>query len=166
MKIKNTLSKIIVPICLMFTVALVTGCASPNPNAGQVTVTTNPATGVTTTNVAPEYLPNQTVTGIVSTASQIAPLVPAPYGTALTALLGLTTVVLGGIAGWKNNQANGLTAQLTSVIQGVESATTDATTGANITTVSGAAVKASIASHAKAAGVQPALNANVQKITS
>lgn len=162
---KKNLNKLLLAVCVIYTVVtLVNGCATPNPNAGQITTSTNPQTGVTTTNIAPAYLPNQTVTGLVNTASQIAPLVPAPYGTLLSGLLALATLGAGGIAAWKNNQANGLTTQLTSIIQGVENATTDAA-GANVAAVSGTAIKASIASHAKAAGVAPALNAMVQKIT-
>lgn len=170
---KKNLNKLLIAVCVIYTVVtLVNGCASPNPNAGQPIY--NPQTGqpVMQTNsagvlspaVQPPYVPNKTIGDITSTGSAIAPFVPAPYGGLLTAVLGLTTVIAGGIAGWKNNQANGLTTQLTSVIQGVENATTDST-GANVVAVSGTAVKASIASHAKAAGVAPALAANVQKVT-
>lgn len=165
MKLKTICFRILLPACLVVSVlTLSNGCATKNPNAGQVVVTTNPATGVTTTNVAPEYIPNSAVTSFVNAAGAAAPLVPPPYGTLLTALLALTTAGAGAVATWKNNQKNGLASQLTSVIQGVEAATTDAS-GNNLPAVSGAAVKASIQSHATAAGVQPALAVNVQKVT-
>jgi hypothetical protein len=161
--IKTLLAGAALMFCVL-TAIQIAGCATPNPNAGKTVSTTNPTTGVTTTTTEPEYLPNQTVTSAVNTASQIAPFVPAPYGTLLTGVLALVTAAAGGVAAWKNNQANGLSAQLTSVIQGVESATTDAA-GNNVAAVSGSAVKASIASHATAAGVGTQLNAAVQKIT-
>lgn len=164
-RIKYISQRVLIAGCMLYTVVtLITGCATPNPSAGQVAVITNPNTGVSTTNVEPAYIPNQAVTSLVNTASAIAPLVPAPYGTLLTALLALTTAAAGGVAAWKNNKATGLTSQLTSVIQGVEAATT-AADGTNLPMVTGAAVKASIQSHATAAGVQPALNATVQKVT-
>lgn len=166
MKLKTICFRILLPACLVVSVlTLSTGCATKNPNAGQVVVTTNPATGVTTTNVAPEYIPNSAVTSFVNAAGAAAPLVPPPYGTLLTALLALTTAGAGAVATWKNNQKNGLASQLTSVIQGVEAATTDPVTGSNLPAVSGTAIKSSIQSHATAAGVQPALAVNVQKIT-
>lgn len=143
-----------------------TGCASPNPNAGQVTVTTNPTTGVTTTNVQPPFIPNTGVTSVTSTIGSLNDATAAldPYSGLIKLGLGLTTLVAGGIAAWQNNKAKGLNAQLTSVVQGVEAATTDAA-GNNVSGVTGAAVKQAIRTQAVAAGVQPALDATVQKLT-
>lgn len=167
--IKKSLKRLAVLGCMVYTVVtLVNGCASPNPNAGQVTVTTNPSTGASTTNVAPAYIPNTNLTAIVGTVGTINTATSAidPYSGIISLLLGITTVIGGGLAAYKNSQANGLTTQLTSVIQGVEAATTDATGTTLTTPIAAAAVKAAITKKATAAGVQPALNTLVQKVTS
>lgn len=147
--------------------------SAPVPVAVTITVT-NPvpvpvvvpvATPPTGTNVIPAYLPNQTVTGLVADVNKIVPYVPAPYGTYLSMLLGLTTLITGGIAAYKNNQAGGLTTQLTAVIQGVESATT-AADGTTLTTpIAPINVKTAITKKAVTAGVEPALNMAVKKAT-
>lgn len=85
--------------------AALTGCAALNPNAGQTTVTTNPATGVTTTNVAPAYIPNPTVTAIVGYGNTAAPFIPAPWGTILSGVLAAATIVSTTIATKKSNAA-------------------------------------------------------------
>jgi hypothetical protein len=157
-------------LCVVYTVVtLVNGCASTNPLAGQpiinpatgqpVTVT-NASTGVVTTNVQPPFVPNNSVTSAVNTIGSLnsatAPL--NPYSGLVSLGLGLTTVIAGGIAAWQNKKASGLGSQLTAVIQGVESATSQPTVTAD-------SVKQSIQSHATAAGVQPALAQNVLKVT-
>jgi len=76
--------------------SLIVGCASPNPNF-------NPAQPPSATN--PPNIPNKTVTTIVDTGTQIAPVVPPPYNTILLAGLGLATAVAGIFAKVKNDQA-------------------------------------------------------------
>lgn len=106
----NKIRCVVALIAITAILPLLHGCASPNPNAGQVTVTTNPTTGLPQTNVAPAYLPNQTATGIINTANQVAPFVPAPWGAIATGVLALATAVTTTIAVKKNGQANAATA--------------------------------------------------------
>jgi hypothetical protein len=174
MKPINKIRSVVLLIAITAALPLLHGCATPNPNAGQPIV--NPATGqpvtstnaagVVVTNVQPPFLPNAGVASAVGTIGALntatAPL--NPYSGLVSLGLGLTTLIAGGIAAWKNNQASGLNSQLTAVIQGVESATsTNGTT--NPAPISAASVKQSIQSHATAAGVQPALAAKVLSVT-
>lgn len=134
-------------ICLI-TIGLVGACATKNPNAGKPII--DPATGQTN-GVEPGYLPNATVGTIGKTGNQIAPFIPAPYGDLLTLGLGLATTITGLIAKSKNGQ-------LAAVVQGVEDGTSQPT-------VTAASVKTAIQARATAAGVQPALDTTVRKLT-
>lgn len=156
---------------------LIHGCGTVNPSAGQPVL--NPATGQPATNSAgqpvlqPALLPNATGTAIVGYVNQAAPLIPAPWSDLLTLGAAAATLVMGGIAKVQSNKAatatatannataanTSLTGQLTAVVQGVESATA-------APTVTAASVKTAIQQRATASGVQPALDATVQALTS
>lgn len=98
-------------LCLLFLAAVIVGCASVNPNAGQK----DPTTGA----VQPPYLPNKTVTDGVAGAQPYVGLVPAPYNTAVEAALLLATGIAGIVAGVKNKQAGTATATATQLATSV-----------------------------------------------
>lgn len=144
--------RLVLTLCVVYTaITLINGCASPNPNAGQKTVIVNPD-GTFTTNTAPQYIPNTTGTQVVGYAKTAAPFIPAPYGDILTLAAGIATVVMTKISNNKN-------AQLTAVVQGVE----DSTSGTG--SIDPQSVKEAIQKRAVATGIQPALDATVQKLT-
>ena len=80
----------------MLMLAILIGCASPNPNF-------NPNVPISSTNQP--NIPNTTVTKVVDTGSQVAPLVPPPYNGIVIAGLGLATAIAGIFAKVKNDQA-------------------------------------------------------------
>jgi hypothetical protein len=135
---------------------LLVGCATREVLSPAQPAETNAVTGVVTPGVPAVVtnLPNATVTTIAAEGEAVAPLIPAPYGTAVTALLGLATLVAGYVAQKKNGQLNTANAVSTAIIQGVESAGTAA-----------AAVKTAVATVSKANGVSDAVEAAVNKVT-
>lgn len=122
----------------------VAGCAS-NPLL-------TPVYAPGTTNVV-QYVPAAAVTNALGLGAQVAPLVPPPFGTILSGVLGLATVGLGTYAKIKSGQLTTHQAMLNSVILGVEKAGTPQT-------------KQVIQDTAVAAGVQGQLDPIVRQITS
>jgi PBP1b-binding outer membrane lipoprotein LpoB len=163
---KSKLKKICRLSCVSLLIAgsafLIQGCATPqvlSPAVPAQPASTNTVTGVITPPVpavaaSVTNLPNATVTKIVAEGDAVAPLIPSPYGTAVTALLGLATLIAGYFAQKKNGQLNTANAVSTAIIQGVESAGTAA-----------AAVKTAVANVSKANGVSDAVEAAVNKVT-
>jgi hypothetical protein len=141
---------------LLIVAGLFAGCATPVTLAPAQPAQTNSVTGTITpaTPAVVTNLPNATVTEIVSEGNAIAPALPAPYGTALSAVLGLAALAAGYFAQAKNKQLNTANAVSTAIIQGVESAGTAA-----------AAVKQAVATVSKANGVSDAVEAAVNKVT-
>ncbi len=112
-----------------------------NSVTGQVGVVTNTV-----------YVPSPAAQQIGTVGNQIAPLIPAPFGTAVEGILALATLGLGYFAKIKTAQANTNSSLLNAVIAGVETGNSDAT-------------KAAVQSHAAAAGLQTTLDPIVQAIT-
>jgi hypothetical protein len=141
---------------------LLVGCATPQiltPAVPAQPAITNAATGAITPSVpavaaVETNLPNQTVLKIVSEGEAVSPLLPAPYGTALSALLALLATGAGIVATIQTKGKNQSDAVATSIIQGVESVGTAA-----------AAVKQAVADVSKANGVSDAVEAAVNKVT-
>jgi TRAP-type C4-dicarboxylate transport system permease small subunit len=98
MKIKNFLK---LALCLVAAISLV-GCATKL--ASPVVTPANPATGAPA--VTNYYVPNAAVMTGVTYTNAAAPLIPAPWGTAATAVATLAALVAGYIAQKKNTQAN------------------------------------------------------------
>lgn len=181
--VRNILSVIALTGIIAAT-AIVVGCVSPVAGPPVVTtipgpiVTNPPATpggapiiiqmpAITVTNPGPvSYVPNPAINSASNTAAGIAAgaaLIPvaAPYASILGWLIPIIFGGIGAGAGYyaqaKNTgQAN---AMLGAVIQGVESGL-----GGQAPAVV-ASVKTAIQSRATSAGVQPALDAVVQKLT-
>ncbi|MGA2854838.1 MAG: hypothetical protein ABSE90_12005, partial [Verrucomicrobiota bacterium] len=100
MKIKNL--KISICAALCFIALGFYGCATKL--ATPVVVPANPATGApASTNF---YVPNTAVMQGVTYTNAAAPLIPAPWGTAATAVATLAALVASYIAQKKNAQAN------------------------------------------------------------
>ena len=161
--VTNTPPPIIQIVTNTITGATVVVTQTPPPVIIVVTNTiikTETVPGGTVTNWIPAVpavitnLPNQTVAGAVNLLQGVAPAIPAPYGSLLTALLGVVTLATGTIAAYKNKQLGTVTAVQNSMIQGVESLGTAA-----------AAVKLAIAAQSKANGVSDATENAVNKIT-
>ena len=95
-------TKITIPALLLAAVITITGCAT---KLATPTVTpANPATGAPA--VTNYYVPNTAVMTGVGYVNTAAPLIPAPYGTAATAIATLAAIVAGYVAQRKNAQAN------------------------------------------------------------
>jgi hypothetical protein len=95
-------TKITIPALLLAAVITITGCAT---KLATPTVTpANPATGAPA--VTNYYVPNTAVTTGVGYVQSAAPLIPAPWGTAATALATIVALVAGYVAQQKNSQAN------------------------------------------------------------
>lgn len=157
MKFKSIAIKNATLFCATAFAALILGgCSTPETLFPAIPASTNVITGVVTPATPPvtTNLPNATVTAIATEGNAIAPLLPAPFSTALTALLGLTTLIAGYVAQRKNGQLTTANQVTTAIIQGVESAGTAA-----------AAVKAAVATVSKANGVSDAVEAAVNQVT-
>jgi hypothetical protein len=154
---KNLIKKFSPPLFFAACViaGLIAGCASPIVTPG-APASTNAITGqvIPATQTVTNYVPNTTVTTGVAYAQTVAPLVPAPWGEALAAILAITTAVASGIAAKKNGQLNTANAVASTIIQGVESAGTAAVT-----------VKQSVAKQAMANGTANQVEAAVNALT-
>jgi hypothetical protein len=125
-------------------ILLATGCATRLVLAPAVPAVTNTVTGSITPAVPAVItnVPNQTLATVVNGAQAAAPLLPPPYGTLLTTILGLITVGSGLVAARANSQKNTAQTVAKTIIQGVESVGPAAV-----------AVKQAVAAHALANGV-------------
>ncbi len=161
-------------VAALFLALALTGCSTPSilspakpeiPAQPAQPAITNAATGaispalpaVAAVPAVPAVvtnLPNATVEKIVQEGNAVAPLVPEPYGAALTGLLALLGFGATTIAAIKNKQLASANAVSTAIIQGVESAGTAAS-----------AVKTAIAATAKANGVADAVELAVNNLT-
>jgi hypothetical protein len=100
MKIKNSLM-----LALALTAAVIVGCATKLTTP--VVTPANPITGApAVTNQVISYVPNTAVMQGVAYTNAAAPLIPAPWGTAATAVATLAALVASYIAQKKNAQAN------------------------------------------------------------
>jgi hypothetical protein len=147
--------------CIAAALVILAGCATPvvTPGTPAQPAVTNAITGVVTPPVAAapattNYIPNATVTEVVSAGQGVSTALPQPYGTALSAILGLVALAAGYVAQKKNGQLSTANQVTTAIIQGVEAAGTAA-----------AAVKASVATVSKANGVSDAVEAAVNQVT-
>jgi hypothetical protein len=96
MKIKNTL--------LALATVILVGCATKVLTP--VVIPANPVTGAPAmTNMVTSYVPNTAVMHGVAYTNAAAPLIPAPWGTAATAVATLAALVASYIAQKKNAQA-------------------------------------------------------------
>lgn len=107
MKIKMQL---IIGAVLVSAAIIITGCANE-------TVTPATATSPAVTN----YTANTAATAVANGAELAAPLVPQPYGAAVGAVGLLIAGIAGGIATYKNSQANLHLSTLQSVVSAIES---------------------------------------------
>jgi TRAP-type C4-dicarboxylate transport system permease small subunit len=98
MKIKNSLK---LALCLVAAISLI-GCATRL--ATPVVTPANPATGAPA--ITNYYVPNTATMQGVTYVNAAAPLIPAPWGTAATAVATLAALVASYIAQKKNAQAN------------------------------------------------------------
>jgi hypothetical protein len=159
---KVSLAAVLGAMVIAAQILLVTGCATPqviSPAIPGVLAVTNSATGAITPAVPPvaavvTNLPNQIVLKIVTEGEAVSPLLPAPYSTALNALLALLATGAGIVATIQTRGKNKSDAVATSIIQGVESVGTEA-----------AAVKQAVAAVSKSNGVSDAVEAAVNKVT-
>ncbi|MGA2854806.1 MAG: hypothetical protein ABSE90_11845, partial [Verrucomicrobiota bacterium] len=100
MKIKNLLI-----LALALTAAVFVGCATKVSTP--VVTPANPVTGApAVTNQVVSYVPNTAVMQGVTYTNAAAPLIPAPWGTAATAVATLAALVASYIAQKENAQAN------------------------------------------------------------
>jgi hypothetical protein len=106
------------------------------------------------------YQTKEAITTGIQVGKTVASFLPAPFGGAATAILGLLTAGLGALAASKNKQANSLNDQLAAVVHGVEQATSA------IDPAIGAKVKDTIAHTSRVLGVADQLDDTVQKLTS
>jgi hypothetical protein len=134
----------------------VIGCATPQTISPPLPPMTNAVTGIVTPAVAAVVtnVPNVTYTKIAADGNAIAPLIPAPFGDVLTALLGVGSVLATILARKANGQLNTVQGVANSIIQGVESAGTAA-----------AAVKQAVAKTAMANGNADAVETAVNAVT-
>jgi len=98
---KTKLTVLALSIAAAITLTL-TGCATKL--AAPVITPANPATGAPA--VTNYYVPNSAVMQGVAYTNAAAPLIPAPWGTAATAIATLAALIAGYIAQQKNSQAN------------------------------------------------------------
>lgn len=131
---------------------LIVGCATKNPTAGQPVL--DPVTGQPTGQVQPPFIPNATGTKIVGYANQAAPLIPSPWGTILTGVGAIATLVMGGIAKQQSGKASDATDKATAA-----QATT--TQIAKSVAAQGDSVAQAVINHASSSGVAPAVFAAI-----
>ena len=132
--------------------ACVLGCAALFQPHQTVTATLSTNTvGVVVTNYVTNVveIPNPNVTVAIDTAREVSGLLPPPWSSIMTGVLGLATVVLGIFARVKTKQA----ALVPALILGIEKAAANQS------------VKTAVKEVATDAGVQTELHAFVQKLT-
>lgn len=156
---KNITKQLITVSSLAF---ILVGCAGQQ-------VSTNPTTGVTTTN----YVPNVAATQLAASAQTAAPVigaaVPQPYGAMAGLAVGLLGLLVGGIASAvavkKNAQANLHQSTLQSVVTGIESAVPAVQQALTVTAQSGVVAPATVNSLNTANAVLSAVKGSIQSAT-
>ena len=128
---------------LTITAIAIIGCGTPQ-------VTTDPTTGIKTTN---SYAPNTIAKSVANGAQVAAPLVPEPWGVLVGAVGVLIATGASIVAKVQTSKLVEHKSMLASVITGVELGNNDATKQAIQTVVS-------------ATGLQPKLDGLVQQVTS
>jgi len=140
-----------VPVVVPASSNAVTGIVTPIQTNYNVVVTA-PTTNYT-------YVPNTNLVAGIQTAQTVSNFLPAPWGTVTNGVLALALAGLGIYAKSKNGQASNLNDILTATVTGVEAASNA------LPPATASALKATIQTHAAAAGVQPDLDAVVQAVT-
>lgn len=147
---------------IVLTVGIFVGCA------GQTT-TTNPTTGVVTTNYTPNATAVQLANGAQVTAPVIGATVPQPYGGMVAlgiGLLGLlTTGIASSIAAAKNAQANLHQSTLQAVVTGIESAVPSVQQALTTTVQSGVVNTSTTTALNQANAVLSAVKGSIQSAT-
>lgn len=144
----------------ILTLIVIVGCTTQNPAYTPI------ATGQPDTNTVPKYIANLDAINTWSNRAWVAQNATAPINPysgitdkAINFGFGAAAMVAAVIAGFQSKKKNGLKSALVATISGVEQATKQPT-------ITAESLKASIQSHAQAAGVQDTvLDPIVQKVT-